>query len=174
MHQTQFTINAREQGKKQTLIEPVFFDDFQRVIEIGAVFDNKLDLITRIEPLKICPEVAMIFAAPGAFDIENLDRARIEHAGIEAAASLDEYRVSCLTQPPDQFSAFALLDQGFSTCDFNEPAVILTDLLDHLIKRHLGAACKCVFAVTPDAPQVAPGQPDENAWHSGKGGFTLY
>src|SRR5262245_36174828 len=116
----------------------------------------------------------MIFAAPGAFDIENLDRARIEHACIKAAASLDEHRVSGFTQLPDQFSAIALLDQGFSPCDFDEPAVILTDLFYHLIERHLSAAGKCVFAVTPDAPQVAPGQPDENAWHSGKGGFTLY
>src|SRR5262249_22578503 len=119
------------------------------------------------------PMVSMRFAAPRTFNVQDLDRARVENARVEAPASLDQDGVARIAQPAREFRAFSLLNQRLAAGDFHQSAAVTANLLHHLIDRHLDSAGESVFAVARRASQVAPCQPHEGARQAGERRLAL-
>ena len=79
-------IDLAEGGAEQdgaAVGQPMRADDVDGPVEIGAVADDKLDLVDRLEPVEVAPDVGLDLARAGRLDVED-------HAdpGIDRAVSI--------------------------------------------------------------------------------------
>ena len=103
---------APDWRKKQmwlALVEFVLVDNFKREVEIGAIFDDELYFVCRVQSFKIWPEIAFSFAAARTLYVQNFDRSRVKHTGVQSSAGFNQHGEAFVAQSLGQFAAFALL-----------------------------------------------------------------
>ncbi len=169
--QLHFSEHRREQQMK-TLVEAIFPNHFQCPLIIAAIFDDEFNLIVRLQDFEVRPVVAFDFAAAGAFEINNLDDARIEPGEIEAAAGFDEHGMIGREQAAAQFINF-LLQHRLAAGDFDEIAAVAFNLFHDVVEADLFAAVKRVGRVAPNTAQIAAGGANEDAGPADEAGFAL-
>jgi len=157
----------------ETFVETMLPNDFQRPLIVGAIFDDEFDLIVRLQNFEIRPVIALDFAAAGAFEIDDLDDARIEPGEIETAAGFNQHGIICREQAVAQFINF-LLQHRLAAGDLDKLAAVTLDFFHDLIEADLFAAIKRICRVAPNAAQIAAGGADENAGRADETGFALY
>src|SRR5215472_11692548 len=60
-----------------------------RPLIVGAIGQHELDFVTRAQVLEVAPQVAIAFPAARAFEVHDLDDARVEAAHIDGARGFD-------------------------------------------------------------------------------------
>jgi len=161
--------DRREEDRRVAKVEMVTFDHLDCIVEVTAVENDKLDLVAIGEAVEVLPAVSPLLAAPRAFDVEDTNCPRIEHADIEAPAGLDQHLITLFTQLPDEFPALVLLDERLAPGNLDQRTVEFSDLLEHHPDAHFSSAREGVFTVTPGTAQVAPGESHEDTGSSGVG-----
>src|SRR5579883_608991 len=139
---------------------------------IASIGDNELDLITRRERFEIAPAVPPVFTAARTLEIHDFDHPGIDRRKVAFAGSFDQYGEAFGEQGGEE-RVDALLQQGFTAGDLDQPTVVTADPCEDFSDRQMAAFVKGVFGIAPDAAQIASGEPDEDARQAGPSRLAL-
>ena len=63
-------------------------------VEIGSIADDDLDLVGRLEPVEVAPDVGLDLARAGSLDVEDHPHSGIDRADVDRAAGLEQDRLA--------------------------------------------------------------------------------
>ena len=159
-------MHRRHQHRGDPRRQVVSCDDLAREVVVGAILDDELDLVVRLEPVEVAPVVPVRFAAGRAFDVDNLENGRRHAHRGTMAARLEHHGASGGQQPIHQ-RVDIFLQKRFPTRDLDQRRAERLDGGNDLIHGHLPSLVEGVGRVAPAAAQVAGGQPHEHAQLAG-------
>ena len=148
-------------------------DDRDGPVEIAAVADDDLDLVGRLEPVEVAPDVGLGLARAGRLDVED-DRAPAGStaADVNGPAGLQQHGLAGVGQAGHQ-RVDLRLEQRLAAGELDQVVAQLQGSLDDLVEAQDCPSSEGVRRVAVDAAQVAGGQPDEDARQPGERALAL-
>src|ERR1700676_3193734 len=110
--------------------------------------------------LQVAPQIARTLAAAGAFEIHDLDDARIEPRYIRRARGFDHHGAALSQERSDQLM-HAILEQRLTPGDLDQVASVAIDLREDFGNRHLAAFIERLSGSAMVAAQVPSAPPHE-------------
>jgi hypothetical protein len=117
------------------------------VLIVLPVCNNKFDLVTVCQPVQILQIAATRLTTGWTFEIDNLHAAVIDLTDVLAAVGFQQNLIALLKQTMDKGRG-VFLDQGLTTCDFNETALVGGNPYDNLIYLQVFTLFVSVLGIT--------------------------
>src|SRR5712692_7295920 len=160
------------EGDGVAAVEIARADLLERPVEVGAIGQNELDLVSQPQELQILGQVRRLHSRSGSLYVQDLDDSRIEPIDANVPSRLDHHGPVALEQVMNQRVHPFLLER-LASGDFHQVGAERQSLLGGLRDAHLLAAGKRIDRVAPDASQGTARQSNEGAGKAGASGFAL-
>ena len=160
--QVEYAMHRRQVHRGHATGQLVEGNDVTGIPVIAMVFQDEFHLIMRPKPLEVRPVISLRFSAAWALHVENGHDRCGNACGTAMPACFEQHRMPSVHQRLHE-RIDLILQERFSTGNFDERAIEATDLVQYLFDGPLATFMERVLRVTPRTPQVTCGQTDEYA-----------